>query len=283
MSQEQAADQAAGNAAAAAAQGRGKFFKLPDFWPSSPAAWFGVVERQFLLRGVESGEDKFSLVVSSLPEASARRVTHLLSDPPADPYAALKAALLSTHQLTDIQKAERLFNMDNLGSRRPMDLLAEMMELVKPGEEKTQLFAMLFLRRLPPHIRVQLTEDDHSDLRSLAEKADRCAASWAAKHSAEAAVAAAVSSDDPDASGEVDELTVAATAGRGKFKGRGGKGGGGGRNKRGSGRSGSRSSKDSDSPLDIARAAVGLCRPHYIYGSKAYNCGQPGNCSWQEN
>lgn len=39
--------------------------------------------------------------------------------------------------------------MEPLGSRRPMDLLTEMMELVRPGEEKTQLFAMLFLRRLP--------------------------------------------------------------------------------------------------------------------------------------
>ena len=162
-----------------------------------------------------------------------------------------------------------------------MDLLAEMMELVKPGEEKTQLFAMLFLRRLPPHIRVQLTEDDHSDLRSLAEKADRCAASWAAKHSAEAAIATAVSSEDPDVPGEAEELTVAATSGRGKFHRRGGKNGG--RSKRGSGHSGGRSSKDTDSPLDIARAAVGLCRPHYMYGSKAFNCDQPGNCSWQEN
>jgi len=35
---------------------------------------------------------------------------------------------------------------------------------------------MLFLRRLPPAVRVQLTEDNLTDLRALAEKADRCAA-----------------------------------------------------------------------------------------------------------
>ena len=32
--------------------------------------------------------------------------------------------------------------MDDLGSKCPMELLTEMVELVKPGE-KTQLFAML--------------------------------------------------------------------------------------------------------------------------------------------
>ena len=64
--------------------------------------------------------------------------------------------------------------MDDLGSKRPMDLLNEMVELVTPGEEKTKLLAMLFMGCLPPQVRVQLTEDDYTDLRALAEKADRC-------------------------------------------------------------------------------------------------------------
>ncbi len=38
-----------------------------------------------------------------------------------------------------------------------MDLLSEMLELVKPGEEKTQLFTMLFLRCLTAQVRGQLT------------------------------------------------------------------------------------------------------------------------------
>ena len=42
--------------------------------------------------------------------------------------------------------------MDNLGSSHPIDFLTEMLELVKPGEEKTQLFAMLFLRQLPAQV-----------------------------------------------------------------------------------------------------------------------------------
>ena len=38
--------------------------------------------------------------------------------------------------------------------KRPMELLTEMMELVTPGEEKTRLFAMLFMRRLPAQVQV---------------------------------------------------------------------------------------------------------------------------------
>ena len=47
------------------------FFKLPDFWTAIPAAWFGVAEAQFLLRGTMSQQDRFALVASILPEASS--------------------------------------------------------------------------------------------------------------------------------------------------------------------------------------------------------------------
>ena len=71
------------------------FYKLPDFWSTSPAAWFGVVKAQFLPRGTEAQRDRFALVTAVLPESSARRVA------PGDTcYTDLKAALLAVHQLT---------------------------------------------------------------------------------------------------------------------------------------------------------------------------------------
>ena len=154
-----------------------RFYKLPNFWSASPAALFGVVEAQFLLRRTEAQRDRFALGTAVLPEASARRVAHILAAPGDTCYTDLKAALLAAHQLTSFQKAERLFSADPLGECRPSELLSEMLELVHPGKERTRLFAMLFLRRLPPPVRLQLTEDVHEDVRELAEKADRCAAS----------------------------------------------------------------------------------------------------------
>ena len=260
---------------------RQRFFKLPDFWPSSPHAWFGIVEAQFRIHEVNSQEDRFTLVASVLPEASARRVAHLLATPTDDCYTQLKAALLSSHQLTEIQKAELLFNMDDLGSKRPMDLLNEMMELVKPGEEKTQLFAMLFMRRLPAQVRVQLTEDDYTDLRALAEKADRCTAMLARKAGT---VASAVLQCEDDSEEPVSSVSAIHSSGRS-----GGSSHSGGGSQRGGKKTGfwqqkkqqRQKSTDTSSPADAALVASGLCYPHFKFGAKAHSCYQP--CSWTGN
>ena len=43
-----------------------RFFKLPDFWTASPAAWFGVAEAQFLLRSTTQQRERFALVAAVL-------------------------------------------------------------------------------------------------------------------------------------------------------------------------------------------------------------------------
>ena len=224
-----------------------------------------------------SEADRFTLVASVLLEASARRVAHLLTTLPEDSYTQLKASLLSSHQLTDIQKAELLFNMDDLGSKRPMDLLTEMVELVKPGEEKTQLFAMLFMRRLPPQVRVQLTEDDHTDLRALAEKAERCAAMLVRKAGAAAINAVQPTEEDTeDSSASVSAVHSGGNQHGGKPK----------RNNHWQQKKQTRQRQpgqqtDSNSPSEVARLASGLFYAHFKFGSKAFNCQQL--CNWQGN
>ena len=87
-------DDAAAQMAAAVPTGPPRFFKLPDFLTASPAAWFGVTEVQFLLRGTTSERDCFALVATVLPEASAHRVTNILAAPGDNCYEDLRAALL---------------------------------------------------------------------------------------------------------------------------------------------------------------------------------------------
>ena len=108
---------------------------------------------------------------------SARSVAHILAAPGDNSYYDLRAALLLSHQLTAYQKAKKLFSLEPLGDRCPSNLLSERLEHVYPGEEQSRLFAMLFLRCLPAAVHLQLTDDDHEDVRALADKADRCAAS----------------------------------------------------------------------------------------------------------
>ena len=262
-------------AAAESPAGPIKFFKLPDFWASSPAAWFGIVESHFRMRGVTSQLDRFSLVTAVLPEASARRVRHLLTTPGDDCYDVLRAALLTANQLTSYQKAELLFSAEPLGDRRPSELLSELMELVRPGEERSHLFAMLFLRRLPAPIRLLLTEDDHEDVQALAEKADRCAASLHKQQVGSLCSSmAALSIGDASEVSDGGDFSIAALS-SGRQRGGFQRQQSGGRQQR------STAQQLAPSPATLSQQAAGLCWFHFTFGAKANKCRKP--CAWQGN
>jgi hypothetical protein len=149
------------------------FVKLPPFWPHSPALWFSQAECLFTVKQLTDEFQRYCHVVGALPHESLRLVTDLVEAPPsATPYRAIKSRLLSSHQMTGYQGAEKLFNMPALGSRKPSDLMAAMLEICPRGEEKTDLFACLFLQRLPRELRVLLAKADKKDPKALAEQAD---------------------------------------------------------------------------------------------------------------
>ena len=163
-----------------------------------------------------------------------------------------------------------------------------MLELVHPGEERTRLFAMLFLRRLPPMVRLQLTEDDHEDVRALTEKADRCAASIHRHQQSADQIFSATADNNQEVEEQEDFSVAAVRSGRG---GRSGQRCFGSQNRpQGSQNRPQRPQQQQhsssaatavDTPAQLARQASGLCRSHFRYGDKAYSCG--GNCTWQGN
>jgi hypothetical protein len=83
-------------------------------------------------------------------------------------------------------------------------MMAAMREMCPRGEEKTNLFACLFLQRLPREIRVLLSRVDHKDPKLLAEEAD---ALWTL-HGQSAAIAAVPAVFDLPVT--ADDSTVAA-------------------------------------------------------------------------
>jgi hypothetical protein len=87
-------------------------------------------------------------------------------------YDDIQQRLVASHQLSDFQKAEKLFLMQSLGGRKPSEMMAAMLEVCPRGEEKTNRFACLFLQRLPREIRVLLARVDHKDPKALAQQAD---------------------------------------------------------------------------------------------------------------
>ncbi len=245
-------------------------FRLPQFWVERPASWFAMAECQFHVRRITDEFDRYCVVVAALPLESVRLVSHVLEHPPAvQAYSALKQLLLSTHQLTPYQRMEQLFNVEPLGARKPSELLAIMLDICPRGEEKSAFFSFLFLQRLPREIRVLLADDDHADLRTLADKADRLHALHAKQsHDCVAAV------DESEVVAAVDKRGGAG----GKKRG----GGGGGGSAKGAGGSGAKQQQSSGSaPKALARKASGLCFFHWTFGEKATRCEAP--CTWQGN
>jgi hypothetical protein len=78
-----------------------------------------------------------------------------------------------SHQLTPIQKAAKLMDQPDLGSRQPSQLLAELLQDCPPGEQGTAFFQAVFLKRLPANIQVHLARVDSIDLKELVQRADQ--------------------------------------------------------------------------------------------------------------
>jgi hypothetical protein len=96
-----------------------------SFWPDTAASWFTLAESSFHLCYIDDELTNFDSLVSSLPKESVRLVLDLAETPLDEtPYMALKECLLSSHQLTNFQKIEKLHQLDNLGACKPSELLA---------------------------------------------------------------------------------------------------------------------------------------------------------------
>jgi hypothetical protein len=259
---------------APAAAGHAAHVKLAAFWPQNPALWFAQAECQFRVKGVAEQFDRYCHVVAALPHESLRLVADLVEAPPTEaPYDDIKQRLVASHQLSDFQKAEKLFLMQPLGGRKPSEMMAAMLEYCPRGEEKTNLFACLFLQRLPREIRVLLARVDHKDPKALAQQADEL---WALHDGRQEVVAVL----QPDC---LDGDFVAAV--RPGDRGRGGGGRGarrpGGRQRGGRGGNRPATSMDEPEASKEARLAAGLCIKHWRYGEAASSCTSP--CSWQGN
>ena len=149
------------------------FLKLPEFWETSAAAWFTQTEAQFALHGITDDAARYFHVVSALGSSTAARTVGFITAPPAlNKYAAFKAHLLKTFELSRSERARRLFAIHSLGDSKPSEHMEMMLNLLGT-EEPNFLFIELFLRHLPPHVQTALANTTITEPRALAEEADR--------------------------------------------------------------------------------------------------------------
>ena len=145
--------------------------KIPPFWPADPELWFAQVEAQFALKKIASQGTKFAHVVAALSPEAASEVRDLILTPPAtNPFDILKASLTERVSLSKRRKIQQLLHAEELGDRKPSQLLRRLQQL--HGNSDSDILRELFLQRLPATVQIGLLSHPDKPLAELALMAD---------------------------------------------------------------------------------------------------------------
>ena len=251
--------------------------KLPPYWPADTQVWFAQVEAQFETRRVTAQKTKYDYVVSSLSPEIATEVRDLILKVPADaPYDTLKKVLIERTAASEQRRLQQLFTKEELGDRKPSQLLHRMEQLLgqsAPDATTSTFLKELFLQRLPSTVRMVLasTRADTS-LQELAILADKIM-----EIPPPPPLLSHVSKEDAKLAAEVAQLKeevarlvqLVKTSGRSPSRGRS------------PARSFHRPPSRQPSPRRTPDAPSDLCWYHERYGAQARKCREP--CSHSEN
>lgn len=152
--------------------------KIPPFWTAEPALWFFQVESQFALRNITQSLTKYYYVIQALPAEVMLEIRDIISNPSLtasiDPYATLKAALISRVTETESKRLQQLLSSAELGDRTPSQFLRYLLGLLgdKAPTFDRDILRHLFISRMPPQAQQILAAFKGISLEQLAEAAD---------------------------------------------------------------------------------------------------------------
>ena len=129
---------------------------------------------KFELANITGEQERFAHAVGAMGFRVLCAVMDLVENPPAvKPYPTLKGRLVLAHQLTPVQKATKCLQVAASSNQQPSEVLAWLLEYCPPGEEGTAFFRAAFTMRLPATIQAHLAGTELTDLKELAQRADR--------------------------------------------------------------------------------------------------------------
>ncbi|GFX02292.1 transposon Ty3-I Gag-Pol polyprotein [Trichonephila clavipes] len=119
---------------------------------------------------------KYSYIVANLPPNTASLVRDILMNPDAsDPYAQIKNELINRSGESFQQEARKFFSGEELGSRKPSELLRNMKRRAESLNVEDKLMMELFLQRqrLPSSIQTILAAVSDLTLNKATDIANR--------------------------------------------------------------------------------------------------------------
>ena len=149
--------------------------KLPPFWPADPELWIAQVEAQFRTRNILNDATKYDYIVASLSPDTAGEIRELLIQPPeTEKYKAIKQALLKQNEMSDQKRLQELLSKEDLGDRKPTQILRRMKQLVGDTIFDPKMLRALFVQKLPPTVQgIMMTAGEDAELSMMAEMADK--------------------------------------------------------------------------------------------------------------
>lgn len=149
--------------------------KIPPFWDSDPTMWFALLEAQFKTKSITTEGTKFTHIIASLQPEIATEVRDLILNPPKkNPYTTLKEELIKRTSASEQKRLNRLLIGEELGDRKPSQLLRRMQQLLGDKKLEGSILKQLFLQRLPMNVQLILSStSDTASMEELARLADK--------------------------------------------------------------------------------------------------------------
>ena len=181
---------------------------------------------------------------------------------------AVKAALLKRNELSDQKRLQELLSREELGDRRPTQVLRRMRQLVGDTVFDGKVLRALFIQKLPAAVQqIMVTAEDSVSLETMAEMAERIIEVTTPQISnISSSATSAAASEISQLRAEVAELkNMMKNMSTGAASGRG--------------RSNSRGRSPYRKQRDINKHP--LCWYHHKFREKSTKCESP--CSWSGN
>ncbi|CAI9721281.1 Hypothetical predicted protein [Octopus vulgaris] len=125
---------------------------LPPTWTGYTLIWFAQLEASFAANRITTEAQKYNIMLSNLPPPLSNEIRDLVVDP-TEPfsYSFVKEEILKRTSNSKQKEFAKLFNNEQLGDRKPTQLLRRTKELLRNQqiEESYTNLNKVFFGKLP--------------------------------------------------------------------------------------------------------------------------------------